>query len=93
MAGRLRKSGAQRARYADDRIRTNAALTPTLMTTYCAADPAGARVLEAAVQRMALSARAYDRVRKVARPIADLAGSDAIRADHLAEALHFRMTT
>jgi magnesium chelatase family protein len=40
---------------------------------------------------MALSARAYDRVRKVARTIADLAGDDVLRTDHIAEALQFRM--
>jgi magnesium chelatase family protein len=40
---------------------------------------------------MALSARGYDRVRKVARTIADLSGADAIGAEHVAEALQFRM--
>ena len=45
-----------------------------------------------AVGRMGLSARGYDRVRKVARTIADLAGADAIGGDHAAEALQFRMT-
>jgi magnesium chelatase family protein len=42
---------------------------------------------------MALSARGYDRVRKVARTIADLAGNDTIGADHIAEALQFRMVS
>jgi magnesium chelatase family protein len=81
----------QRARYADDRIRTNAALTPALMARHAPLDCAGARVLQQAVSRLSLSARAYDRVRKVARTIADLAGADTIAADHVAEALQFRM--
>jgi magnesium chelatase family protein len=60
------------------------------MSVHCALDPPGARLLDKAVRRMALSARAYDRVRKVARTIADLAGDERIAADHLAEALQFR---
>jgi magnesium chelatase family protein len=43
------------------------------------------------VTRLGLSARAYDRVKKVARTIADLAGEDRLGADHVAEALQFRM--
>jgi magnesium chelatase family protein len=50
-------------------------------------------MLAGAVQRLGLSARGYDRVRKVARTIADLAGSQNIEADHIAEALQFRMMT
>jgi magnesium chelatase family protein len=83
----------QRARYGRDGLRANAELTPALMAQYCATDASGRRVLDAAVTRLALSARAYDRVRKVARTIADLAGADRIEADHLAEALQFRMMT
>jgi len=49
------------------------------------------KLLKAAIRRMALSARGYDRVRKVARTIADLADSDPITADHIAEALQFRL--
>jgi magnesium chelatase family protein len=48
-------------------------------------------VLSAAVDRLGLTARGYDRVRKVARTIADLAGEEAIGAEHIAEALQFRI--
>jgi magnesium chelatase family protein len=80
----------QQARYACDGVQTNAALTAGLMARHCRLDRAGLRLLGAAVQRLSLSARGWDRVRKVARTIADLAGADAIDAEHLAEALQFR---
>jgi magnesium chelatase family protein len=83
----------QLERYADHGITTNAQLTPSLMAAYCGTDRAALRVLQAAMQKMSLSARGYDRVRKVARTIADLAGDDRVAADHLAEALQFRMTS
>ena len=81
----------QRERYALDRVRTNAELTPALMVQHCAVDRAGARLLEIAITRMVLSARGYDRVRRVACTIADLVCEDLISTDHLAEALQFRM--
>jgi len=81
----------QQHRYADDGIRTNADLTTRLLGRYCALDRQAIRVLNTAVARLALSARAYDRVRKVARTIADLEGAAAVGADHLAEALQFRL--
>ncbi len=81
----------QRARHVADEIRTNAELTPALMVRHCALDSRATRLLDTAIVKMALSARAYDRVRKIARTIADLAGADRITADHLAEALQFRM--
>ena len=49
------------------------------------------RLLLASTERLSLTARSYDRVRKVARTIADLAGADRIAADHVAEALQFRV--
>jgi magnesium chelatase family protein len=81
----------QLERYACDGLGTNAELTPALMARYCGTDAAGRRLLESALTRLALSARAYDRVHKVARTIADLGGADHIKADHIAEALQFRM--
>ncbi len=53
-------------------------------------DPAGERTLEMAVRRMGLSARAHDRILKVARTIADLGGSDSVSAKHVAEAVQYR---
>ena len=70
---------------------TNSSLTPPLMARYCRLNSPGLRLLANAVKRLGLTARGYDRVRKVARTIADLAGADHIDADHIAEALQFRM--
>ena len=68
-------------------------MTTKLLGEHCRLDAAGVRLLKAAAQRLGLTARGYERVRKVARTIADLAGDEDVRADHLAEALQFRMTT
>lgn len=81
----------QRERYAHDELRTNAELTPALTALYCPLDARAARLLDAAIVRMSLSAHGYDRVLKVARAIADLGGADGIDADHIAGALQFRM--
>jgi magnesium chelatase family protein len=83
----------QAERFAAHGILTNTELTPSLMTRYCATDRAAIVVLKTAIKRLALSARGYDRVRKVARTIADLAGEERVGADHIAEALQFRMLT
>ncbi|HYX24846.1 MAG TPA: ATP-binding protein, partial [Thermoanaerobaculia bacterium] len=68
----------------------NAAMGPEQLRRFCLLDPAGRSLLDAAFEKLGLSARALDRVLKVARTIADLAGSDAIRAAHLAEAIQYR---
>jgi magnesium chelatase family protein len=80
----------QRDRYQAGRIRTNAELTPSLLARHCALDRAGTRLIQTSISRLGLSARGYDRVRAVARTIADLDDADAVSADHLAEALQFR---
>lgn len=68
----------QRARLAGHRLHTNGEIQGRLIWQYCRPDAAGLRLLDAAVSRLTLSARAYDRVLKVARTIADLAASDGI---------------
>jgi magnesium chelatase family protein len=60
------------------------------LRTLCALDEAGERTLEIAVRRMGLSARAHDRILKVARTIADLDGAERVSAKHLAEAVQYR---
>ncbi|HEX7180706.1 MAG TPA: YifB family Mg chelatase-like AAA ATPase [Thermoanaerobaculia bacterium] len=68
----------------------NAALGPEALRRFCQVDPAGRGLLDRAFEKLGLSARALDRILKVARTIADLAGSDAVRAPHLAEAIQYR---
>jgi magnesium chelatase family protein len=69
---------------------TNAALPPRILRQLCKLDPAGERTLEMAVRKMSLSARAHDRILKVARTIADLDSSEALAAKHVAEAIQYR---
>jgi len=68
----------------------NAKLAPKEIDAYCKPDAAGEELLKNAIQRMGLSARAYHRVLKVARTIADLAASEAITSAHIAEAIQYR---
>jgi magnesium chelatase family protein len=60
------------------------------MRTFAQIDKAGSELLKNAMQRLNLSARAYDRIIKVARTIADLEGADNILSNHLAEAINYR---
>jgi magnesium chelatase family protein len=68
----------------------NARIPSRQLRKLCALDDAGERTLEMAVRRMGLSARAHDRILKVARTIADLGGSEPVTAKHLAEAVQYR---
>ena len=80
----------QAQRYQGLPCRTNAGLRGRRLAAFCALGPDERRLLERAVTRLGLSARAYDRVRRVARTIADLEGSAVVGAAHLAEALGYR---
>jgi magnesium chelatase family protein len=74
----------------EKRITCNARLTSRLIRKHCALDAASLDVLNQAVSNLSLSARAYDRILKVARTIADLAGAPRIQAEHVAEAVQYR---
>jgi magnesium chelatase family protein len=68
----------------------NARMPPHLVRKLCALDSTGERTLEMAVRRMGLSARAHDRILKLARTIADLGDSETLAAKHVAEAVQYR---
>jgi magnesium chelatase family protein len=68
----------------------NSRIPSRLLRKFCVLDDAGERTLEMAVRRMGLSARAHDRILKVARTIADLDNSESVTAKHLAEAVQYR---
>ncbi|MFZ1766810.1 MAG: ATP-dependent protease, partial [Candidatus Nitrotoga sp.] len=68
----------------------NAQLTVSEIDALCAPDAQGAALLQLAISRLNLSARAYHRILKVARTVADLAGSENILASHIAEAVQYR---
>ncbi|MFZ6026952.1 MAG: YifB family Mg chelatase-like AAA ATPase [Chloroflexota bacterium] len=73
-----------------DGVACNADMRPADVRKYCALDEAGSSLMKAAMNQLQLSARAYHRILKLARTIADLAGSDVIGPSHLAEALQYR---
>ncbi|MDR2423837.1 MAG: YifB family Mg chelatase-like AAA ATPase [Prevotellaceae bacterium] len=81
----------QRTRFENNRgIYCNAMMTTTLLRKYCELDEVGAKTIKMAMERLGLSARAYDRILKVSRTIADLADSEGILPRHLAEAINYR---
>lgn len=87
----IRARQIQTERFANyPRIHCNAQMTSKLLHQYAQPDSQGLQLLKNAMTRLNLSARAYDRILKVARTIADLEGSEKIQSQHLAEAIGYR---
>lgn len=87
----VRAREIQNMRFADyPEVHCNAQMTPAMMQDYARPDGAGLERLRIAMERLKLSARAYDRILKVARTIADLAGEEQINQMHIAEAIQYR---
>ncbi len=81
----------QAARFKDQEgLYCNAHMASRLLKKICAIDKPGQNLLKVAMERLQLSARAYDRILKVSRTIADLEGSEAVKPEHLAEAIQYR---
>ena len=86
----INASEIQKERFKDTEIYCNAQMNSKMLLKYCQADAAGTQLLKTAMEKQGLSARAYDRILKVSRTIADLEGAPSIKADHLGEAIHYR---
>lgn len=80
----------QLERYKGEKIFCNAKMTPAMTKKYCKLDQMGDNMLRNAFERLKLSARAHDKILKVARTIADLDGNENIEARHIAEAISYR---
>ena len=80
----------QTERFADKKIYSNSQMSSRHMKKFCEIDEDGKRLLEMAIDKLGLSARAYTRVLKVARTIADLETEERIKSHHLSEAIQYR---
>ena len=80
----------QEERYKHDNIYSNSELTPKLIEKYCKIDSASKKLLEKAFKKLNLSSRAYNRILKVARTIADLEERENISKEDIAEAIQYR---
>jgi magnesium chelatase family protein len=80
----------QHRRFKDKKINCNASMSSQDLESYCEIGTDSERLLESAIKKIGLSARAYDRIRKVARTIADLTGEEGIQTEHIAEAVQYR---
>lgn len=85
-----RARGLQQERYKNDGIYCNAHLRPRQLKKYCALDEDGRKLIELAMNKLGLSARAYNRILKVARTIADLEAKERIEPPHVSEAIQYR---
>ena len=86
----VRVRAAQRERFGENETTLNSRMSTRQMRKHCALDDPGKRLLQQAMDDLGLSARAHDRILRVARTIADLGGSDGIRTEHVIEAIGYR---
>ena len=86
----VRAVGIQTERFDDGKIHTNARMSHKLLEKFCKLDSAGEMMLKQAMHEFGLSARAHDKICKLARTIADLVGAADIAAEHIAEAISYR---
>ena len=82
----------QTRRFAGTGVSCNAHMTAAMLAAACPLDASGEKLMQAAFDRMGLTARSHDRILRVARTVADLDGSERILAPHLAEAIQYRNT-
>jgi magnesium chelatase family protein len=80
----------QRQRFNGTKVLCNADMTPLEVREFCQVEPSAQNLLQAAMKQLCLSARAFHRILKLSRTIADLAGAETIAASHLAEAIQYR---
>jgi len=81
----------QEQRFSENQdVHSNAQMSSKMLQKYCDISDAGRSLLKNAMERLSLSARAYDRILKVSRTIADLEESADIKTEHLAEAINYR---
>ena len=80
----------QRERFKGTSCRCNANMQTPELRRFCELDETGALLMQQAFESLGLTARSYDRIRRVARTIADLAGSESILPEHLSEAIQYR---
>jgi len=86
----VRAAGIQAERFGDGKIHTNSRMRHKQVEKFCKLDSAGEMLLKQAMQEFGLSARAHDKICKLARTIADLTGTGNIAAEHIAEAISYR---
>ncbi len=87
----IKARAIQAERYKNhDGVHANAQMSSKMLREICVISTAGENLLKRAMEKLNLSARAYDRILKVSRTIADLAASDDIKTEHLAEAIQYR---
>jgi magnesium chelatase family protein len=82
--------GIQSRRFGRSKIYCNAQMNSRHIKTHCKIDEASRGLLESAIDKLGLSARAFNRILKIARTIADLEGQRAIQVDHISEAIQYR---